>query len=71
MARTKKQSVEAEVNEPVQWHDIENNSTPAKPTGLTKFKVLTPVLGYKAGDTFEATYDSVKRQLKHKSIELA
>lgn len=39
-----------------------------KPTGLGKFKVLHPVLGYKVGDTFEASHHSVRFQLKHKSI---
>lgn len=39
-----------------------------KPTGLGKFKVLHPVLGYKVGETFEASHHSVRFQLKHKSI---
>lgn len=64
MARTRK-VIESEVGEESQV--VEKTV----PTGLTKFKVLTPVLGYKPGDTFEATYESVKRQLKHKSIEVA
>jgi len=39
--------------------------------GLMKFRVLTPVLGYNKGDEFEASLESVKRQLKHKSIEVS
>lgn len=52
--------------EPVQWHDVENNSKPAN--GLGKFKVVHAVLGYKVGDEFEASHHSVRFQLKHKSI---
>lgn len=39
--------------------------------GLVTFKVLHPVLGYKRGDTFEATMHEVRFQLKHKSIAVA
>ena len=40
----------------------------AKPDGLSTFKVLHPVLGYKVGDTFKASAFSVRFQVKHKSI---
>lgn len=52
--------------EPVQWHDVENNSKPV--SGLGKFKVVHAVLGYKVGDEFESSHHSVRFQLKHKSI---
>lgn len=65
MARSKTVKPKVEVvteNEPVKAVDA------VKPTGLGKFKVLHPVLGYKVGDTFEASHHSVRFQLKHKSI---
>lgn len=39
-----------------------------KSDGLSTFKVLHPVLGYKVGDTFKASAFSVRFQVKHKSI---
>ena len=38
---------------------------------LVTFKVLHPVLGYKVGDTFKATLNEVRFQLKHKSVAVA
>jgi hypothetical protein len=52
--------------QPVQWHDVENNSKPAN-----QYRALKPVLGYQAGEVFTAEYKDVRLQLKHKSVEVA
>jgi hypothetical protein len=50
---------------------VEDEKEQLSTDGLVTFKVLHPVLGYKAGDTFEATMHEVRFQLKHKSVEVA
>lgn len=46
----------------VEVYKVEKND------GLSTYKVLHPVLGYKVGDTFRASAFSVRFQVKHKSI---
>lgn len=62
MARTKKV-----VSETSQENVVETKIE-TKVNSLPKFKVTHPVLGYKVGEIIQVDENSIKFQLKHKSI---